>query len=188
MLFHQERRALAALGLQPQVLVDPSAPVTTPYDVMINQQLEAARGADRHGSCGIGFGETIERIENSAFGLSVIDLLEPAVLIERLDQIRSRYLPARLDRLKLKPLNQQLLGDDIFERFIDDALCFTEHVTLRDISALDTGSSKLVFACQPSCSRALVGSASRVSTSAGRMKRGSVFTKSAGSRPTWAKA
>lgn len=145
MLFHEERRALAALGLRPRVLVDPEAPVTTPYDVMINQQLEMARGAGRHGSCGIGFGETIDRIENSAFGLSVVDLLEPAVLIERLDQIRRRYLPDRLARLKLRPLDKQLLSDDIFDRFVDDALCFIEHVTLHDATALDASSSNIVF-------------------------------------------
>jgi adenylosuccinate synthase len=32
--------------------------VTTPYDMMINQIVERERGGDRHGSCGVGFGET----------------------------------------------------------------------------------------------------------------------------------
>ena len=49
-------------------------------------------------------------------------------------------------------------------------------------------SAKEVRALQPSCSRALVGSARRLSTSAGRTKAGSVRTKSSGSRPTCWKA
>ena len=52
---------LQAIGVTPQVFIDPAAPVTTPYDIMINQIVEETRGAGRHGSCGLGFGETIER-------------------------------------------------------------------------------------------------------------------------------
>jgi adenylosuccinate synthase len=44
--------------VKPTVYVDPASPVTTPYDMMINQIVEQERGADRHGSCGVGFGET----------------------------------------------------------------------------------------------------------------------------------
>ena len=51
MLFLKEQAALAALGVNPVVLIDPASPVTTPYDMLINQIVEQARGDGRHGSC-----------------------------------------------------------------------------------------------------------------------------------------
>jgi adenylosuccinate synthase len=49
-------RELAVLAAQGRdagtVAVDPASPVTTPYDMLINQIVERARGDGRHGSCG----------------------------------------------------------------------------------------------------------------------------------------
>lgn len=72
-MFNREYDALVALGETPRVTVSPNAVVTLPYDMMINQALEEARGDERHGSCGLGIGETIER---NSFGppLTVNDL------------------------------------------------------------------------------------------------------------------
>ncbi|HCB15329.1 MAG TPA: adenylosuccinate synthase, partial [Gammaproteobacteria bacterium] len=36
-LFLKEREKLAALGIKPVTGIDPASPVTTPYDMMINQ-------------------------------------------------------------------------------------------------------------------------------------------------------
>lgn len=44
------------LGL---VVVDPDAPVITPFHTAMNRIRELARGAGRHGTCGIGVGETV---------------------------------------------------------------------------------------------------------------------------------
>ena len=41
---------------------------------LINQAIERSRDGGRHGSCGLGFGETIERSLNPAFALTVADL------------------------------------------------------------------------------------------------------------------
>lgn len=46
-----------------QVLVDMDAPVSTPYDMLLNQATEIRRDKTRHGSCGVGFGVTLEREE-----------------------------------------------------------------------------------------------------------------------------
>ena len=94
----QEQAALAALGVNPVMLVDPASPVTTPYDMLINQIVEQARGDGRHGSCGVGFGETIERNLTPPYALTVGDLANPG-LADRLDAIRRDYAPARLTRL-----------------------------------------------------------------------------------------
>lgn len=121
MLFHSERRVLEAEGLHSRVSVDPRCPVTTPYDVMLNQLLEASRGSARHGSCGIGFGETLERQESSPFSFRVRDLLDPRRAAFRLVQIRDEYVPRRLQALGLESLPEDLRSDAIIERFMDDA-------------------------------------------------------------------
>jgi len=50
---------------KPKIIVDPRCYITTPYDMMYNQFLEELRGNDRHGSCGMGIGATMERYEKS---------------------------------------------------------------------------------------------------------------------------
>ena len=70
LLFLKEWEVLAAQGVRPVVYVDPDSPVTTPYDMMINQIIEQEQGAARHGSCGLGFGETLERNLISDYALT----------------------------------------------------------------------------------------------------------------------
>ncbi len=61
MLLFEEWQALKAIGADLRITSDPRALVTTPFDVLINQAIELVRGTARHGSTGVGFGETIER-------------------------------------------------------------------------------------------------------------------------------
>ncbi|HCB15328.1 MAG TPA: adenylosuccinate synthase, partial [Gammaproteobacteria bacterium] len=67
--------------------------------MMINQIIEKQRGHDRHGSCGIGFGETLERHLNPDYALEVAGLTDQHALTDRLNMIRRDYAPARLARL-----------------------------------------------------------------------------------------
>ena len=87
----KEYAALQAAGVQPRLLVDALCPITTHYDVLYNRALEATRGADRHGSCGLGFGATIERHEQTPLRLYAQDLRFPAVFSHKLRQIRAHY-------------------------------------------------------------------------------------------------
>ena len=50
-------------GVPYQVFIDLDCPVSTPYDMLLNQALEVRRGRDNHGSVGVGFGVTLEREE-----------------------------------------------------------------------------------------------------------------------------
>lgn len=59
--FIHEYHELEGLGICPEMWCDLSCSVTTPYDTAANQLLETLRGTERHGSCGVGFGQTIER-------------------------------------------------------------------------------------------------------------------------------
>jgi adenylosuccinate synthase len=62
-IFHKEWQQLRMLGAHPEVTVHPLALVTTPYDMLLNQLAEGLRGDARHGSVGLGIGETVERSE-----------------------------------------------------------------------------------------------------------------------------
>lgn len=66
--------------------------VTTPYHQAMNQLREIARGDARHGSCGMGIGET--RADDIFHGVSlrVDDLTRRDVLLERFEAIRQHKL------------------------------------------------------------------------------------------------
>jgi len=74
------------------IFVDIRCYVTTPYDVVLNQEIEKSRGDNRHGSVGVGFGETIEREEVGGVRLTFNDLfMRSNDLVNRLDDIRSYF-------------------------------------------------------------------------------------------------
>ncbi|MCL2430054.1 MAG: adenylosuccinate synthetase [Alphaproteobacteria bacterium] len=97
-LFALESAELAATGLRPRVYIDPDAQVTTPFDVFINRWLEEARAGARHGSVGVGFGETLERA-GRGHPLTVRDLGDDRTVMETLHRIRDAWLPSRLASL-----------------------------------------------------------------------------------------
>ncbi|MGB5063171.1 MAG: adenylosuccinate synthetase [Candidatus Competibacter sp.] len=135
-LFLKELDTLTAQGVRPTVYVDPASPVTTPYDMMINQIVERERGEGRHGSCGIGFGETLERNLDARFAVTVADLADPSALVDRLDLIRREYVPARLARLGFEPAfgpNADLFQSDaILEQYVEDAGRFLDATLTAD--------------------------------------------------------
>jgi len=151
-LFLKERERLATLGIKPAVSLDPASPVTTPYDMMINQMVEKQRGDGRHGSCGIGFGETLERHARPDYALAVADLADESVLRDRLNAIRCEYAPARLARLGFGDLFAENAGlfqsDALLEHYIEDTQCFLEAVTLTDLPAAAQGRSILFEGAQ----------------------------------------
>ncbi|HRD67437.1 MAG TPA: adenylosuccinate synthetase [Candidatus Competibacter sp.] len=136
-LFLKEMESLAAKGVRPRIYADPQSPVTTPYDMMMNQIVERERGGDRHGSCGVGFGETVERNLTPAYALTVADLADLSALAAKLDRIRRDYAPARLARLGFANAfarNADLfLSDAILEHYAEDARRFVEAITVADV-------------------------------------------------------
>jgi adenylosuccinate synthase len=97
-IFAREAAELAEIGLKPLVYIDPDAQVTTPYDVFVNQWVEETRGGARHGTVGVGFGETLERAGHG-YSLAVRDLGDDKHIIEVLTCIRNAWLPLRLAAL-----------------------------------------------------------------------------------------
>ncbi|MET8083712.1 adenylosuccinate synthetase [Micromonospora sp. NPDC005237] len=102
---------LATIGVPDaldRLTVDAHALLATPYHRAANRAREIARGADRHGSCGLGVGEAV------AYGLAhpddaprVADCHRPALLRRRLTALRDR-LTAELGPLDAPPVDDCL--------------------------------------------------------------------------------
>ncbi len=106
-VFFSELEDLARKGVRDlQITADPRSPITTPWDMAINQAAEIARGGDKHGSCGLGFGETLERQENGP-SLTMQDLTSPD-LMSRVREISSVWVPARLAALGITDIPDHL--------------------------------------------------------------------------------
>lgn len=97
-LFGKELKELKTL---PKVIVDPEAIVTIPYDMMLNQILESSRNGNKHGSCGIGINETVERSLRPEFKIRVRDLFQPTDILEKMLDYVKDYLPERVIKLGL---------------------------------------------------------------------------------------
>lgn len=93
------------LGTDPiaGITVDRDALVSTPYHRAANRAREIARGADRHGSCGMGVGETkAHQLSAPAEAIRVGDLAAPKPLRRKLIAVRDR-LTAELGPLPDAP-------------------------------------------------------------------------------------
>lgn len=104
--FFRELKTLEALGITPLVYVDPKCLITTFADMMINQILEEARGDDRHGSCGLGFNETIERSKALPhLKITMADLWNGINLESILEEICGKYAEFRTGGQKIEVAN-----------------------------------------------------------------------------------
>lgn len=124
-LFNQE---IVAFGSnRPAVIVDPSCLVTTLWDMTINQAIENKRGALRHGSCGVGFGETIERSLTDQFVIRVRDLTKADKLMAILQRIQHEWVPTRLAQLDIDPVEVSL-ADSMTAAWFKDVSQFSARV------------------------------------------------------------
>lgn len=141
MFFNRELDEVRAMGGNTMVSIDPRSIVTTPYDIIINQAMEEIRGSAKHGSCGMGFGEAIERSLVEELRLTVGDFekgeghIHSALNKTREDWVLSRL--AKLGVVNVPNHVRELIGNGgIIERFIDDCLAFWNSISLRDDAKL----------------------------------------------------
>lgn len=124
LLFASEMETLASINACVRTSVDPRALVTTPWDMMLNQFVEMRRGGARHGSCGVGFGETIERSLVPELALSFGDLASAKYLRPTLEKIRLQWVPQRLAALGGGILGRQeielVMNDAVLDRYLQD--------------------------------------------------------------------
>ena len=142
MLFNKEINELRKINVFPKVYVDENCYVTTPYDVMINQIAEIVRGSKKHGSCGVGFNETIERcLYRDEFKLTMADLYDEGAVRDKLSVIRDNYMKIRLKQLGIDNIPKRyenLIGmDEILESYICDVLNMLDIVTATNLNILN---------------------------------------------------
>lgn len=133
MLLGREIDELALKDVRPRIVADARGLATTPYDVMLNQFAEMDRDGGRHGSCGIGFGETIERNLVPEFGFDLDALRDPGALTLVLDRIRREWVPARAARLgiALDAARSELVASEaVLNNYVADAAAFLASVDL----------------------------------------------------------
>ena len=131
MLLAEELDELQSLSIAPKIYVDERSPVATPYDLLLNQAIENQRGKKRHGSCGVGFGEAVERTIRPRYALHVKDLVNRRHVKQRLQWIRDEWIPYRIEMLniELDEVNSELIyGDAILRRFLEDVEFFLYQV------------------------------------------------------------
>jgi adenylosuccinate synthase len=131
-LFKKEFLELTSKGLRPLVYAHEDCLVTTPYDMLINQIIESRRGKFRHGSVGVGFGETFER--DCYMSIKVSDLFgNRDSLKERLMLIRDRWVPSRIQRCEgehEKSMFDAIKSDALLNNFLSDCKFFTDRANI----------------------------------------------------------
>ncbi len=109
-----ENAHLASIGLRDaldRLTVDRDALLTTPYHAAANRAREIARGRDRHGSCGMGIGETARyALENPADAPRAGDCEAPRTLAKKLTALRDK-LATEVGMLAAPPV------DDVCEAY-----------------------------------------------------------------------
>jgi adenylosuccinate synthase len=142
LLFRQEYQQLATLNIVPKIYIDPNAIVTTPYDMMINQIVEEFRHDKRHGSCGVGINETVERNLTAEFSIRVFDLFHRESLIKKLHEIQDSWVNSRLATLGIKQISPawqaRLSSLDIMNYFLGEVDFFINKCMVADKQILTT--------------------------------------------------
>ena len=118
-VFFRELEKLRELEIDPVVYAHPQCLVTTFADMIINQRKEDGRGEKRHGSCGMGVHETIER--STVISLTLGDLWNRIGNLEsRLAEICDKYARFRTGASIDEPV--------MVEAFIKGCWAFADHV------------------------------------------------------------
>ena len=109
-------------GFQPILYSEKNARVTTVDDVLLNMGSEVARGKNRHGSCGMGIEECVQR-NAAGYGITLEELAgwSKQDLVDRLKQIRKEYTGRRAKILGIYPSNpyyEMLNNETVLENFV----------------------------------------------------------------------
>ncbi|PWS33308.1 adenylosuccinate synthetase [Pedobacter paludis] len=80
-----------SLDCSVKFFLDRNSPVTTHYEVLYNRAIETSRGEKRHGSCGAGFGATIDRQTHTDLQFFTFELFDQHLLTSKLALIRAFY-------------------------------------------------------------------------------------------------
>lgn len=120
----------------PLLYSEKTARVTTIDDVLLNMGVEAARGDARHGSCGMGIDECVQR-NRAGYGLSVEEVAawSETELLQRLRELRTRYTKERAAALGIdreNPYFELLENDTVLQNYVAEVKTNIGLLTLVD--------------------------------------------------------
>ena len=123
-------------GFQPILYSEKNARITTIDDVLLNMGAELARGKNRHGSCGMGIEECVQR-NAAGYGITVEELATwtKQDLVDRLKQIRKEYMERRAKILGIyssNPYYEMLHDETVLENFVVEVKENVKLLTLVD--------------------------------------------------------
>ena len=116
----------------PIVYVETLCRWSTPYDMIINQIVEAARGDKKHGSCGMGIWETVYRwsVQPDLYTIYEFNKLPDILKVSHLKRIRDEWLPRRLKEHGVSGIPAEwediVTSDFLIQNFIEDVRIFCE--------------------------------------------------------------
>lgn len=127
-------------GFIPPLYAEANAQVTTLDDVLLNMGAETARGAGKHGSCGMGINECFERVQKGyALTLSDIHNHSLAWIYDRLHELRKNYTTLRAKELGIdedNPYAKLLEEEELLGGFAADIKKNIAYITLTKADAL----------------------------------------------------
>lgn len=123
-------------GFVPLLYSEKAARVTTIDDVLLNMGAEAARGDARHGSCGMGIDECVQR-NRAGHGLSVEEVAawNETELLQHLRELRTRYTRERAAALGIdrgNPYFELLENDKVLQNYVAEVKANVGLLTLVD--------------------------------------------------------
>ena len=135
-------------GFQPILYSEKNARVTTIDDVLLNMGAEVARGKNRHGSCGMGIEECVQR-NAAGYGITVEELAtwSNQELLDSLKHIRKEYTERRAEIVGIQapasskamrqsnlmnPYYEMLNNERVLENFVEEVKENVKLLTLVD--------------------------------------------------------
>lgn len=130
----------------PVVYASHECRVSLPVDMQLNQMMETRR-SKRHGSCGWGVGETVERSLDPELLVTAADL--SSITVETVQALTKAYLAKRLPVLgvgELEPHWRDLIHSEaVMQAFVRDCRIAAAAVTLRAEKEMFQGQQALIF-------------------------------------------
>ena len=123
-------------GFQPILYSEKNAQVSTIDDVLLNMGAEVARGKNRHGSCGMGIEECVQR-NAAGYRITLEELVTwtKQDFLDRLKQIRREYTERRAKVLGIyssNPYYEMLHNETVLENFVVEVKENVKLLTLVD--------------------------------------------------------
>lgn len=143
MQFVIELEDLQQLGYCPKVYVEALCRWTTPFDMIINQIVEAAREDKKHGSCGMGIWETVYRwsVQPDLYTIFEFNKLPYSVKKTHLERIRDNWVPKRLKEQGVVDIPSEwreiMYSPILIQNYIKDVSTFCNHVMRVVVPILD---------------------------------------------------